>query len=102
MAGESFGYLYPDNPKEVEGLGPTPATDYLTPDTTVFQPLPHIMSPIDGVEGLDNVQKGLIEANHKTNLVAIGGYQEGVAKKVLAFYNGVAESSLKLDNLIQF
>ena len=60
------------------------------------------MDPLDGVEGLDSIQRGLITANNKTNLIALEGYHGKVAKAVLDFYEGVADSSLKMDNLIQF
>ena len=78
-AGESLGYTYPTTPKKKLMLGPTPVTDYLSPATTVFLPLPHIMDPLDGVEGIDEVQKAMIKANHTTNLTALQGYQENVA-----------------------
>ena len=83
-------------------MGPTPTTDYLTPSATVFMPLPHLLDPMDGVSGLDDVQRGLIAANHDTNLKALEGYHGKVAEAVSTFYMNVGGSSVKMDNLIQF
>jgi len=57
---------------------------------------------LDVVEGLDDMQKAMIRANNTTNLTALQGYHGNVANTVLDIYTRVAESSLKLDYLIQF
>ena len=53
---------------------------------------------LDGVEGLDDMQKAMIRANNTTNLTALQGYHGNVANAVLDIYMRVDE----LDHLIQF
>ena len=53
---------------EVEMRGPTPVLDYFTPDSTIsFLPLPQLADPLEGVEGLDDMARSLIQANLDTN-----------------------------------
>ena len=61
-----------------------------------------MMDLAEVVEGLDDIQASIIRANHDPNLLALQGYHEKVAKAVKAFYDGVATSSLGLDNTLQF
>ena len=46
--------------------------------------------------------KGIIKANHDTNLTALAGYHANVGKAVDNLYKGVKENSLKLDSQFQF
>ena len=73
-SGESLGYSFPEQPIHSTLKGPTPVLDYLTPVENVFTPLPHIMDPTAGVEGLDEIQKSMITANHETSLKALKGF----------------------------
>ena len=82
--------------------GPTPVTDYLSPTSFSMLPLPHLLDPLDGVEGLDDLTKGIIKANHDTNLTALAGYHANVGKAADNLYKGVKENSLKLDSQFQF
>ena len=100
--GESLGYGYPSEPPEVLLRGPTKVLDYLTPTSETFFPLPHVMDPLEGVQGLDEVQRSMIVANHNINLTALQDYHTKVSTAVRTLYNGVSQSSLRLDNCLQF
>ena len=63
-------------------MGPTPILDYLTPTMGGFIPLLHIMDPLEGVDGLDDMQRIMIKANHTTNLTALQGYHQKVSDSV--------------------
>ena len=80
--------------------GPTPILDYLSPVNDNFHALSHVTDPLEGVDGLEDMQKSVIRANHEINLTALQGYQ--VSKAVRAFYDGVSPASLRLDNERQF
>ena len=98
-AGEGVGYIYPEEPTEVELRGPTPVLDCLTPrDTSACFPLPLLTDPTDGVAGLDEVALAMIRANHETNRQALELYQAGVRKSFGDVYSDVNQSSLDLDN----
>ena len=100
-AGENLGFTYPDEPVEVSLRGPTPVSDYLTPLGGGLEALPHIMDPLEGVQGLDEIQISMIEANHKINLEALQGYHKKIGVVLKSFYDGVTKSSLALDNNLQ-
>ena len=74
--GEKAGFTFPDEPAKVSMLGPTPVLDYLTPATSDFLPLPDLMSPTEGVEGLDPVRLSIINANMDVKLTLIAEYRE--------------------------
>ena len=99
MSGESVGYSYPEVPGQLTLMGPIKVADYLTPEKQDFQPLPYLMDPLDGVLGLDELQRGLIKANHETNLVAPRGYFQRVSTEYSNLYNRTKDFSLKIDNL---
>ena len=101
--GETLGFSYPDKPVETTLRGPTPVLDYLSPiENSSFSPLPHVMDPTAGVEGLDEIQTAMINANHETNLKALEGFHGNMATNVKTFYNGIKDVSLNLDNNLQF
>ena len=101
--GEAAGFTYPEEPAKVVMKGPTPVLDFLTPaDTSSFLPLPHLMCPTEGVEGLDPVTVSMIQANFQVTAQAVQGYQEQAAKLFLDLYEGAARSSLAIDNSLQF
>ena len=60
------------------------------------------MDPLEGVDGLDDMQKSVIRANHETNLTALQRYYQQVSKAMRSFYDGVSSASLRLDNELQF
>ena len=102
-SGEDVGYVYPPEPVEVEMRGPTPVLDCLTPqDTSKFFPLPELLDPLDGVEGVDNVAASMIRANNDTNRQALVGYHQQMKEKFEKFYKNVSKSSLELDNNLTF
>ena len=76
--GEKAGFTFPEEPAKVSMLGPTPVLDYLTPATSDFLPLPILMSPTEGVEGLDpvSVRLSIINANMDVILTLIAEYRE--------------------------
>ena len=84
-SGEEFGYVYPEKPPEKQMRGPTPILDCLSPANDNFLALPHVMDPLEGVDGLDDMQKSVIRANHETNLTTLQGYHQQVSKAVRAF-----------------
>ena len=101
--GEAAGYTFPQVPAKVTMRGPTPVLDYLSPsDTSSFLPLPELMCPTEGVEGLDPIKVSMIRSNADVNAMAMRGYQEQVAKLFNEFYTGVVHSSLTIDNSLQF
>ena len=57
---------------------------------------------LEGVDGLDDMQRSMIKANHTTNLTALQGYHQKVSDSVRSFYDGVSKTSLQLDNHLQF
>ena len=63
---------------------------------------PHLMDHLEGVDGLDDMQRSMIKANHTTNLTALQGYHQKVSNSVPGFYDGVSKTSLQLDNHLQF
>ena len=79
--------------------GPTPVLDYLTQESTnSFLPLPQLADPLDGVVGLDDVARSMIQANLATNNQALELYHGRVKKAWGDFYVDVAKASLELDN----
>ena len=98
-AGEDAGYKYPEEPPEVPMRGPTPVVDCLTPSETKDTfPLPGLTDPTEGVIGLDDLSRSMIRTNHDSNLAAMVGFRETVAKQFDDFYQGVSKCSLALDN----
>ena len=76
--GEELGYKFPELPGKLALYGPQKVEDYLTPSEAPFLPLPELMDPKLEVDGLDNVQAGLIDGNHRVNMQALEGYHEKV------------------------
>ena len=56
-SGEEFSYIYPEKPPERQMRGPTPILDYLSPVNDNFHALPHVTDPLEGVDGLEDIQK---------------------------------------------
>ena len=97
-----MGFTYPENPPQLTLYGPNKVTDSLTPATTPFLPMPAMMDPAEGVGGLDDVQKGLIQANHDVNLEAQEGFWRKMKDMFCNFYFRVKDSVLKVDSLNSF
>ena len=81
--------------------GPSPITDYVTPSTSEFLEEPTLVDPTAGVV-LDEVQKGLIAANHDVNMKAVEAFYLKAAALFDNFYYGVKDAVLKKDSLSQF
>ena len=77
--GEEFSYIYPEKPPERQMRGPTPILDYLSPVNDNFHALPHVTDPLEGVDGLEDIQKSVIRANHDINLTALQGYHQQIS-----------------------
>ena len=60
--------------------GPTPILDYLSPVNDNFHALPHVTDPLEDVDGLEDIQKSVIRANHEINLTALQGYHQQVSQ----------------------
>ena len=100
--GEQAGYTYPENPPHLALYGPNKITDYLTPATTPFLSPPQLMDPTEGVDGLDDVQRGLLVANHNINVEATQGAWQKMKDFFSTFYYGIKDKVLKQDSLNQF
>ena len=100
--GEQLGYKYPDHPPQMSLYGPSKISDYLTPHIASFIPMPELMDPLTGVEGLDPVMTGMVASNHEVNKTALKGFYDKVADMFGKFYFGVKDATLKIDSLNQF
>ena len=94
--------MYPEHPPQLALYGPNKVSDYLTPSSATFIPLPPLMDPLSGVVGVDPVATGMIQANHEVNRTAMNGFYEKVSSLFNKFYYGVKDAVLKLDSLNQF
>ena len=57
-----------------------------------------MMDVLDEVEGLEDAQKAIIQANMEVNLAAVEGYRQKVTTLYSDVYNGAARASLTIDN----
>ena len=97
-----MGFVYPEHPPTLALYGPAKVADYLTPTTSGFYPMPELMDPLTGVEGVDPVMRAVIESNNKVNRTAMRGFYEKAVANFNTFYFGVKDAVLKTDSLNQF
>ena len=87
--GESLGYKHPDIVTEVTMFGLSPVLDFLTSTTDCFFRHPNYLTPLTG-------------SGSWMRSISLQGYYVQAVKAGRTMYDGAANASLSLDNLLHF
>ena len=100
--GIKLGLTFPAKAPSKALLGPGEVQDHLAYETANPFPLPVLVDPLAGTEGVSQANKEKIRANWEITTTALEAYQTQVKNGVLAVYNTSSDSLLNLKNLVNF